>query len=209
MSAESTFCLLTQSGAWVVRRAADAKPLQVLLLLVKQGANGLNLTEAQHVILVEPLMDPAVEAQAIGRVDRLGQVPHTHLINSAANVCRVSPGKSEVQGALRRRSLLTLLHCSLQHCTSGDVVSLEDQSMRRRTNHRLMPQTRETTVHRFVVESSIEENVHQLCASRAAAMDLSAAGVGKRSKGEEKMLSVRCATGWDSAWVSRYLVWDE
>lgn len=45
-------------------------------MLVKQGANGLNLTEAQHVILVEPLMDPAVEAQAIGRVDRLGQVPH-------------------------------------------------------------------------------------------------------------------------------------
>ena len=55
------------------------------------------------------------------------------------------------------------------------------------------PQTRETTVHRFVVESSVEENVHQLCSARAAAMDLSAAGVGKRSKGEEKMLSVRCA----------------
>ena len=49
----------------------------MLLLLVKQGANGLNLTEAQHVLLVEPLLDPAVEAQAMGRVDRIGQARTT------------------------------------------------------------------------------------------------------------------------------------
>ena len=58
----------------------------------------------------------------------------------------------------------------------------------------LLRQTRETMVHRFVVEASVEENVHRLCAARAAAMDLSAAGVSKRSKNEEKMLSVRCAS---------------
>lgn len=33
--------------------------------------------EAQHVILAEPLIAPAVEAQAIGRVHRLGQVRHS------------------------------------------------------------------------------------------------------------------------------------
>jgi E3 ubiquitin-protein ligase SHPRH len=53
-------------------------------------------------------------------------------------------------------------------------------------------QTRSTHVHRFVVERTIEENVHRLCQQRAAAMDLSAASV-KRAGGtkEQGALTVR------------------
>jgi SNF2 family DNA or RNA helicase len=37
------------------------------------GSAGLNLTNAQHVVLLEPSMDVGMEAQAVGRVHRLGQ----------------------------------------------------------------------------------------------------------------------------------------
>uniref|UniRef100_A0A1D2AFR3 Helicase C-terminal domain-containing protein n=3 Tax=Auxenochlorella protothecoides TaxID=3075 RepID=A0A1D2AFR3_AUXPR len=64
--------------------AGSATP-RVLLLLVKQGGNGLNLTAAQHVILVEPLRSPGLEAQAVGRVDRVGQLRETHVYRFVMN----------------------------------------------------------------------------------------------------------------------------
>ena len=48
-------------------------PTTIFLLSLRSGAVGINLTQANRVFLMEPSFNPAVEAQAIGRVHRLGQ----------------------------------------------------------------------------------------------------------------------------------------
>lgn len=46
---------------------------------MKMGSGGLNLTEATHVLLVEPSLNPAMEKQAVGRVHRIGQTRETRV----------------------------------------------------------------------------------------------------------------------------------
>jgi superfamily II DNA or RNA helicase len=46
---------------------------RVFLISLKAGGYGLNLTAADHVILLDPWWNPAVEAQAIDRAHRFGQ----------------------------------------------------------------------------------------------------------------------------------------
>lgn len=52
-------------------QAPDGPP--VFLLSLKAAGSGLNLTAASYVVLFDPWWNPAVEAQAIDRVHRIGQ----------------------------------------------------------------------------------------------------------------------------------------
>jgi SNF2 family DNA or RNA helicase len=48
----------------------------LFLVSLKAGGLGLNLTAAEHVFLLDPWWNPAVEAQAIDRAHRIGQTRH-------------------------------------------------------------------------------------------------------------------------------------
>jgi superfamily II DNA or RNA helicase len=59
-------------GEVVARFQADDGP-PVMLVSLKAGGTGLNLTAADHVFLCDPWWNPAVEAQAADRTHRIGQ----------------------------------------------------------------------------------------------------------------------------------------
>ncbi|KIH46856.1 protein, SNF2 family, partial [Ancylostoma duodenale] len=46
---------------------------KILVMPLRMGANGLNLTQANHVVFMEPITEMSVFAQAVGRIDRIGQ----------------------------------------------------------------------------------------------------------------------------------------
>ena len=56
-----------------VDRFQNEPARRVFLISLKAGGYGLNLTAADHVMLMDPWWNPAVEAQAIDRAHRLGQ----------------------------------------------------------------------------------------------------------------------------------------
>ena len=63
----------TRDRETVVRNFQDADGPPVLLLSLKAGGTGLNLTAADHVFLMDPWWNPATEDQAADRAHRIGQ----------------------------------------------------------------------------------------------------------------------------------------
>jgi superfamily II DNA or RNA helicase len=63
----------TVDRAGVTQRFEAPQGPPVMLISLKAGGTGLNLTAADHVFLVDPWWNPAVEAQAADRAHRIGQ----------------------------------------------------------------------------------------------------------------------------------------
>jgi len=70
------YCYLdggTQDRAAQVNLFQSDPKKSVFLISLKAGGYGLNLTAADHVLLLDPWWNPAVESQAIDRAHRIGQ----------------------------------------------------------------------------------------------------------------------------------------
>lgn len=63
----------TRNRARVVETFQDPDGPPVMLISLKAGGTGLNLTAADHVFLLDPWWNPAVEDQAADRAHRIGQ----------------------------------------------------------------------------------------------------------------------------------------
>jgi superfamily II DNA or RNA helicase len=63
----------TRDRAGVVRQFQDEAGPPIMLASLRAGGTGLNLTAADHIFLLDPWWNPAVEDQAADRAHRLGQ----------------------------------------------------------------------------------------------------------------------------------------
>ncbi len=63
----------TRARGAVVDRFQSADGAPVMLVSLKAGGTGLNLTAADHIFLLDPWWNPAVEDQAADRAHRIGQ----------------------------------------------------------------------------------------------------------------------------------------
>ncbi|MFW6263616.1 MAG: SNF2-related protein, partial [Thermotogota bacterium] len=63
----------TRNREQILNKFKEEENQKVLLMTLKVGGVGLNLTEADYVIILDPWWNPAVEMQAIDRTHRIGQ----------------------------------------------------------------------------------------------------------------------------------------
>lgn len=77
----------------------------VILISLKAGATGLNLTAARHVFLIDPWWNPAIEDQAIERVHRIGQLYHVNVIRF---ICRKTIEERILQLNEKKKALISL-----------------------------------------------------------------------------------------------------
>lgn len=74
----------TRNRSEKVNRFQNDDQCQLFLISLKAGGNGLNLTAADYVFILDPWWNPAVEAQAIDRAHRMGQ---TKSVNAYRMIC--------------------------------------------------------------------------------------------------------------------------
>ncbi|TRY78378.1 hypothetical protein TCAL_01692 [Tigriopus californicus] len=103
-----------------LQKFKNRQDVKVLLLPITSGANGLNLIEASHVLLVEPILNPAQELQAIGRVHRIGQTKSTRIHRFIV--------RSTIEERMHRilSNFQETKVGQSSHCTEENVLTIQD-----------------------------------------------------------------------------------
>ncbi|WFC97941.1 RING-type E3 ubiquitin transferase [Malassezia yamatoensis] len=119
-----------------VERFQNSSEISVLLLHSEVQSAGLNLLAATHLFLLEPLMNHALELQAIGRVHRIGQTRATnvycYMVNDTVEQRIVSLAASRQQclyvardDAANTADAMDSAALQAQHLQNADTVSRE------------------------------------------------------------------------------------
>ncbi|XP_015204205.1 E3 ubiquitin-protein ligase SHPRH [Lepisosteus oculatus] len=98
--------------------------INILLLPLHTGSNGLNIIEATHVLLVEPILNPAHELQAIGRVHRIGQTRPTFVHRFLIKSTIEERMQAMLKTAERSHGTTSLKHSEASVLTVADLADL-------------------------------------------------------------------------------------
>jgi SNF2 family DNA or RNA helicase len=108
-----------------VERFQNDAELPLFLISLKAGGQGLNLTSADYVFILDPWWNPAVEAQAVDRAYRIGQTRHVFAYRL---ICRDSIEEKilEMQAAKRAvaDAILSEDNSVLRDLTAEDLERL-------------------------------------------------------------------------------------
>ncbi|KAL4624011.1 E3 ubiquitin-protein ligase SHPRH [Arapaima gigas] len=98
--------------------------INILLLPLHTGSNGLNIIEATHVLLVEPILNPAHELQAIGRVHRIGQTRPTFVHRFLIKSTIEERMQAMMKTAEKSHSTAAMKHSEASVLTVADLADL-------------------------------------------------------------------------------------
>ncbi|MCB9554472.1 MAG: helicase [Deltaproteobacteria bacterium] len=121
------FCRLdgtTRNRKAVIERFTDEDGPAVMLISLKAGGVGLNLTSADHVFLLDPWWNPTVEEQAAARAHRIGRTRPV-LVHRLVTRDSIEQRVLALQARKRALSELALGEAQLaQSLTRDDILAL-------------------------------------------------------------------------------------